>query len=206
MLILLQSFEHLPDGWHIERLKAALVVRGERVEALREPGATPLGEAIREILLSHKYAPICPRAELYLYEAARAQIVDERITPALAAGKIVLCDRFFDSTTAYQGYGRGLDIAMVETLNHTATGGLVPDCTFIFDVPIQDGLKRATRKGTPDRLESEDHSFHEAVREGFARIAQQEPDRVHLIDSTRSKEEVSEEIRTIALEVIDRVQ
>jgi len=130
------------------------------------------------------------RAELLLYEASRAQLVKDVIRPALVTGGVVLCDRFYDSTTAYQGYGRGLPLNEVRTINAFATDGLVPDLTIVLDLDVDTGLKRATASGA-DRLEAEERAFHERVRVGFHRIADDEPERVRLIDARGTVEQVS---------------
>ncbi len=169
-----------------QRLEAA----GVRVRALREPGGTAAGEAIRAILLDPASEGLDARAELLLYEASRAQLVAEVIEPALEAGEVVLCDRFYDSTTAYQGFARGLPLDEIESLNHTATGGLDPDRTLVFDIDPAHGLTRATHAGA-DRLEAEDLSFHEAVRNGFLKIAESHRDRVRVIDASGTIDEVS---------------
>lgn len=176
----------------------ALESTGLLVRPLREPGGTAVGEAVRAVLLDPEHAGLDARAELLLYEAARAQLVAEIIEPALDAGETVLCDRFFDSTTAYQGHGRGLPLDEIAALNRTATGGLVPDLTLVFDIEPVVGLERATRMGS-DRLENEDVGFHERVRTGFLAIAAAEPERVVVIDAAESIESVSEK----ALRVVE---
>lgn len=157
------------------------------VVLLREPGSTAVSEAIRAILLK-KSNRISDLTELLLYEAARAQLVSEEIDPLLAKGTIVLCDRFFDSSTAYQGYGRGLNRKLVQALNIAATSGLVPALTLVYDIPLATAVKR--RSINTDRLESEKLSFHRRVRAGFLKIAKQEPKRVKVIDTSKSSEEV----------------
>ncbi|MDZ4168941.1 MAG: dTMP kinase [Coriobacteriia bacterium] len=171
------------------RLQSAGVV----VRLLREPGGTAAGEAIRRILLDPDHDGLSARAELLLYEAARAQLVAEVIRPALEAGEVVICDRFFDSTTAYQGYARGLDLAEVRELHATATGGLSPDRTIVLDIDPAAGLARATAHGA-DRLEREDIEFHKRVREGFLAIAAAEPQRVRVIDASGTIEDVAARI------------
>jgi len=168
-----------------ERLEAA----GLRVLMLREPGGTRVGELVRELLLDPAHGAMTARAELLLYEASRAQLVGEVIEPALSAGEIVLCDRFADSTIAYQGYGRGLPLDEVRALNAAATAGLVPDRTIVLDLDAEHGLARATGEGA-DRLESEAAAFHERVRDGFRTLAAEEPDRVRLIDATGAPDDV----------------
>lgn len=169
---------------HIHALTRALEHAGYSVLPVREPGSSTVSEAIRSILLDTAHAGLTSRAELFLYEAARAQLVDEVIAPALARGEVVLCDRFYDSTTAYQGYARGLSLDNIANLNMIATADLIPDRTIVLDVPVELGLERAGRHGQPDRLESESREFHEAVREGFQAIAAQNPQRVRLVDAS----------------------
>jgi len=178
----------------IRSLARDLDAAGLSVRVLREPGGTAASEAIRAILLDPDHIGLDARAELLLYEAARAQLVAEVIEPALAAGEVVLCDRFYDSTTAYQGYGRGLPAAEIASLNASATGGLTPDRTLVLDVDPVLGLHRATRRGA-DRLESEDIGFHERVRAGFVAIARDEPGRVRVVDAGGSVEDVAEAVR-----------
>ncbi len=155
---------------------------GHAVTRLREPGGTRVGEAVRAALLDPAHVEMDPRAELLLYEASRAQLVVERIRPALADGDIVICDRFYDSTTAYQGYARGLSLDEIRVLNDVATDGLKPELTLLLDIDPARGLERAT-KGGADRLEAEDLAFHERVRDGFLRIAAEEPGRVVVVDA-----------------------
>lgn len=161
------------------RLEAADV----SVRALREPGGTVVGEAVRGLLLDPDNTGLDAFAELLLYEASRAQLVAEVIEPALESGEVVLCDRFADSSTAYQGHARGLPLAEVAALNDIATGGLFPDRTVLLDVEPALGVRRATSQGA-DRLEGEDLAFHERVREGFLAIAAEEPDRVRIVDAS----------------------
>ncbi len=154
-----------------------LQARGYPVALLREPGGTALGERIREILLHAADVPLSPHAEALLFAASRAQFVTEAIRPRLAAGMVVLCDRFADSTLAYQGYGRGLDLAALQAVLDFATGGLLPDLTFLLDLPAEEGLRRKQQNellsGLPDwdRFEQEQVAFHRRVREGYLRMA-----------------------------------
>ena len=166
------------------------------VVSVREPGSTALAESVREILLQPD-SEICGRAELMLYEAARAQLTNEVIRPALSRGAVVVADRFGDSSVAYQGYGRELGPEAVRLANDVATGGLVPDVTFVVDVPIEVGFAR--RGKDPDRIEREGENFHQRVREGFLAIAEAEPERVLVIDGTQSTEEVFSRARDILL-------
>jgi len=178
----------------LELLRTYLESQGYEVLATREPGGTPLAEAIRAILLDPANEALSPVTELLLYEAARAQHVAERIGPALEAGKIVLSDRFYDSTTAYQGAGRGLPLDNLSGLHAIATKGLEPDLTIVIDVPAALGLARATQGGS-DRIEREKIDFHERVRAGFLRIAREEPGRVKVMDGAKSVDEVAAAVR-----------
>lgn len=205
VLITFEGGEGAGKSTQIETLKTLLESWGHEVMVVREPGGTALGEQIRTILLSHEYEKMSPQAELLLYEAARAQIVSEVIEPALEEGIIVLCDRFYDSTSAYQGYGRALGTSLIDELNRFASGGLTPDATLIIDLPVEIGLDRAGRKGSPDRLETAGQDFHEAVRAGFLHIAAECPDRVHLIDGTRPLDEVAADVERIVTEALARV-
>lgn len=162
---------------------------GLMTEVLREPGGTRLGELVRDLLLDPSHGELDARAELLLYEASRAQLVAERIVPALSIGSVVLCDRFMDSTVAYQGHGRGLELDEVTQLNEIATAGVTPDLTILLDIDPALGLERATEVGT-DRLESEDMAFHARVRDGFLRLAAGEPGRIVTVDANGTPDEV----------------
>lgn len=179
-----------------------LRTRGWNVEVLREPGGVPIAEAIREILLDPANKAICTTSELLLYAASRAQLVHERILPALENGKAVLCDRFADSTTAYQGAGRGIDAAQIEQIHELANGGLWPDRTFLLDLPVEAGLERARHRGRADRIEQESLLFHQRVREAYIELARCHPERFIVLDATQSVEALAAEIRKIADEVI----
>lgn len=190
LFITFEGGEGSGKSTQIVRLARRLEAAGLSVRVIREPGGTAVGEAVRQILLHRDHSAIDPLAELLLYEAARAQLLAEVIEPALDAGETVLCDRFFDSTTAYQGYARGLSLELVATLNRAATGGRVPDRTIVFDIEPELGLGRATAQGA-DRLESEGMAFHRAVRDGFLALASEEPERVTVIDANGTPEQVS---------------
>lgn len=178
----------------IELLKIALEADGRTVVVTREPGGTPIAERIRDVVLDSANAGMVPMAELMLYEAARAQHVEELIRPALERGDVVLCDRFSDSTTAYQGAGRSLDEADLEALHALATGGLGPDLTILLDLSPTTGLERANSRGEADRIESESLKFHERVREGFLELAQKFPERLRVVDATRAVDAISAEV------------
>lgn len=158
---------------------------------IQEPGGTPFGRKIARCLKWTKEMDISPLTELLLFNASRAQLVAEVIQPSLANGKVIICDRYADSTTAYQSYGRGLDLAIVQASNTTATGGLKPDLTILLDTPPELGLARkATDK--QDRFEQEDIPFHNKVREGYLKLAGEEPSRWLVIDASQSREKIAE--------------
>jgi len=179
----------------------------DRLERLRvplaltlEPGGTRVGREIRRVLLDSRNQDLLPFAELLLYESDRAQHVKEVIGPALDQGKWVLCDRFFDATTAYQGYARGQDLAVIQALNERASCGIRPDITFLLDCPVKVGIKRALKRNEAllqkgqDRFERERVAFHEAVRQGYLTIAGEEPERFVVVDGMLAEEEVETEI------------
>ena len=170
----------------------------------REPGGTKIGEMIRRILLNPKNASLNDTTELFLFEANRAQVVGEIIKPALKGGKIVICDRFFDATMAYQGYANRFDRGMIRQMNEFATGGLRPHLTIILDISTREGLRRATRLRGKDRMEEKSISFHKRVRAGYIDISRKEPRRVKLIQ-TKSKVEMTQQlIKREVLRVIER--
>ncbi len=175
--------------------------RGHTVEFLREPGGTPIGERVRELLLDPAFSVMAPTTELLLYEASRAQIVAEKIAPALQQGYIVICDRFYDSTTAYQGYGRGINRELISELNQIAVNGCVPDLTLIFDASTST-LDRATQAGA-DRLEQEGDEFQAKVQAGFCAIAADDPERVKLIDAQGTPDEVHKRVMAVVTHVFD---
>ncbi len=173
---------------HIRFLARALREQGLEVVSLREPGGTSIGEALRGVVLDPAHGSMSDATELLIYEAARAQIVAEVIMPALDRGAVVLCDRFFDSTVAYQAFGRGIDRDFVDRANMFATGGLVPDRTLLLVCgDAASGLSRTAYRRNADRLELAGSAFHERVNEGFAAIAGEDPDRVRVIDSSGSR-------------------
>lgn len=164
----------------------------------RDPGGTSLGKQIRRILLNPEN-PVMPMTELLLYQADRAQHVEELILPALKSGTLVLCDRYVDSTKAYQGYARGIDLDLINTLSKMATGGLTPELTILFDIESADGLGRL-HPGGHDRLEREAIEFHHKVRDGYHKLAAQEPDRWVTIDASKPLTVVQEDLRKILME------
>ncbi len=186
---------------HIRFLAETLEARGHEVVRLREPGGTEIGEKLRNIVLDPGNAAMCDACELLVYEAARAQIVDQVVKPALERGAVVLCDRFFDSTTAYQAYGRGLSIDFVRKANEFACQGIVPDRTILLVPPsTRDGLLRATKNDGADRLEAAGVEFHDRVRRAFAEIAAADPNRIRTVHSADKKSKTS---RAIFAELAD---
>ncbi|MBM7866355.1 dTMP kinase [Heliomicrobium gestii] len=169
---------------------------GFSVVETREPGGTPVSEAARRVLLDPSLTGMAPMAEVFLYAAARAQLVTEVIQPALAAGAVVICDRFIDSTLAYQGFGRGLPMERLEAINRMATEGLTPDLTLLLDIDTEEGLQRARRRPEQaewqgaDRMEREAAAFHQRVRRGFLELAKKEPERVRRIPAGGAVAEV----------------
>tara|TARA_A100001037_G_scaffold148974_1_gene134568 strand:- start:24496 stop:25119 length:624 start_codon:yes stop_codon:yes gene_type:complete len=185
----------------LELLYSKMKSAGIPVLATREPGGTNLGKGLRDILLFSEKDSIDIGTELLLYEADRIQHVKEVIIPALEKGTNVLCDRFFDSTTAYQVYGRGLDFELVEKINKFASCGLEPDLTFLLQIPVSEGLKRANSNSLADRLEKEDLEFHEKVKNGFLKIASENTGRFNLITEGKDIETIHEEISKIVSKV-----
>ncbi len=193
---------------HIGFLAAVLEERGYEVVRLREPGGTHIGESLRNLVLDPANTAMCDRTELLIYEAARAQIVSEVIEPALARGAVVLCDRFFDSTVAYQVYGRGLSRAFVDSANAFACGNCRPNRTVLLAIAptakeglecatrntAEEGLERATHDAAADRLELAGADFHARVNAGFLEIAQAEPQRVRLVYSAEKKSDTARKV------------
>lgn len=181
---------------HITFLAQCLRAMGKEVLCLREPGGTSIGEGLREIVLDPNNSAMCDQSELLIYEAARAQIVKEVIIPALARGAVVLLDRFYDSTVAYQVYGRGLPESFVRQANIFACQGVHPCRTILLtaDAAAEVGLERATHHGEADRLEQAGASFHARVNSGFMRIAAENPARIRVVSSSGAKDETARKI------------
>jgi dTMP kinase len=166
-----------------------------------EPGGAALGKHIRKLLLNQGECRIDAKAELLLFAAARAQHVHEVIRPALAADRVVLCDRFFDATLAYQGFGRGLNLEFIKSLNHFSAAALAPDLTILFDLPVEVGLGRAIDRiahirGAPreDRFEREERAFHQKIRDGYLSLAKEEPGRFRVIDASQDVQAIHQEV------------
>jgi dTMP kinase len=188
---------------HIKRLAERLKGLGHEVLLTREPGGTPTGETIRGILQHEQSGEnICPETELLLFEASRAQLVRTVIQPALQRGAWVLCDRFIDSTTAYQGYGRGFDLETIGFLNTYAVGPCVPDLTLVMEVDVKTSRERLSQRNldqntTSDRIEREAIEFHERVHQGFLELAKRWPERIKVVNAMREQDAVAADIWTI---------
>lgn len=172
--------------------------KGKEVVLTREPGGKGLGEKVRDILLNYD-GEVSDRCESFLFLADRAQNIDIIVNPAVKEGKIVLCDRHIDSTVAYQGYGRGLNIDRINMLNNLATNGKKPDLTLVFDVDVETSMKRVGKE--KDRMESAGIDFHNRVRKGYLELAKQEPKRIKVLDATKSIEEIHKDVINILAEV-----
>ncbi len=199
LFISLEGGEGAGKSTQARLLAQFLTDRGHQVLLTREPGGTSLGATIRQLFLQGEY--LTPITELFLLMSDRSHHVNQLIRPSLLAGKIVITDRFVDSTVAYQGFGHGIDRDWIDQLNYQATGGLMPQLTFWLDVSPHIGLERASKKNpSQDRMERLNLEFHQSVRQGFTTIWQREPDRVKRIDGSLSVEFVSQSIRDFLIE------
>ncbi len=194
LFITIEGGEGVGKSTQASLLAERLAAAGLTVVETREPGGTPVGDRVREILLGPG-SRMDAMAELLLFEASRAELVAEEIAPALERGECVVCDRFFDSTTAYQVHGRGQPLELVRTLNLHASRGIAPDVTVLLVLEVGEALGRATGGGA-DRMEAESSAFHRRVADGFAEIAAAEPDRVVTVDAAGRVEEVAERVWT----------
>lgn len=192
-----------PDGSgktsQIPRLAEALRRAGYEVLTTREPGGTRIGDQIRSVLFDLSNTSMQPRSEILLFQASRAQLVDEVIRPALAAGQVVLCDRYADSTMAYQGHGHGMDLQQLAEIVRFATGGLKPDLTLFLDINVDEGLKRRDAGGDWNRLDDYDPAFHQRVYAGYQKLIAAEPARWERVDATRSPDEIAADLERIVL-------
>jgi dTMP kinase len=196
MFITFEGSEGCGKTTQLSALASFLQQRGYPVFATREPGGTPIGDQIRAILMGLQNTEMLPRTEILLFQASRAQLVEQVIRPRLAQGEIVLCDRFGDSTLAYQGYGyQQLDLDLLRQLVEFATGGLKPDLTLLLDVDVKTGLLRRANDGDVNRLDQYQLDFYLRVRAGYLEMARQEPRRWVIIDASRASQVVQEEIR-----------
>ena len=197
MFITLEGPEGSGKTSHIPYLVEYFREKGYIVFQTREPGGTSIGEQIREILHSLKNTEMHPRTETLLYQASRAQFVEQVIRPRLAMGEIVLSDRYYDSTIAYQGYGHQQDLEQVRALVRYATGGLTPDLTILLDVDVEIGLKRKQKADEWNRLDAYTVDFHRRVHAGYLKMVQQEPVRWRVVDAGREGQSVQEELRKV---------
>ena len=183
MLVTFEGIEAAGKSTLIAGLAEQFTARGDAVLVTREPGGTPLGDSLRGIFVDPAFA-IDPWAEVMLLNASRAQLIADVIAPALKAGTVVLCDRFFDATVAYQGFGRGLEVEVLLDVCLIATRRIAPDLTFLVDVPVALSATRVAARGDADRLEREDAEFHERVRAGYAQLAHRFSNRIVVLDGT----------------------
>jgi dTMP kinase len=201
MFITFEGIDGSGKSTQIQLLKEMLEKRNHIVTILREPGGNILSEQIRQLLLDSK-EQVDPRCELLLFTAARAQLVGSVIRPALEAGNIVICDRYIDSSVAYQGYGRGLSIESIESINDFATAGLIPDITFIFDLSVDDAAKRAGFRSNdnqtkPDRMERSGDAFFERTKQGYLEIAKKSDRNIFIINANDAMNDIREQVESI---------
>ena len=186
MLITFEGIEGSGKSTQVALLCEYLLEKGYSVVRTREPGGTLFGEALRKVLL-HRDMHIFPLSELLVFMAMRAQHVEQVIMPALQEGKIVLCDRFVDATYAYQGYGRNIDLGIIETLNRLVTKGIRPNLTVLLDVSVETGLTRKAESAPMDRFEIEDLSFHRKIRDAYVKLSEEDPKRFFVIDGAQEQ-------------------
>jgi dTMP kinase len=194
MFITFEGIEGSGKTTHVELLSNHLQEKGYRVVKTREPGGTPVGEALRKVLLM-KDLSVAPLTELLVFLASRAQHVQEVISPALDEGKVVLCDRFVDASYAYQGYGRGMDLGIIETLNRFVTKGVRPNLTILLDCSVEIGLGRKSADGSLDRFEKEELSFHRKIRNAYLELAKDDPKRYVVLSAKKDLAETQATIR-----------
>ncbi len=188
-----------------EDLYKELKNSGYTTTLFREPGGTPISEKIRKILLDRDNDTMAPLTELLLYEASRAQLVAEKIEPLLGTNGIIITDRFFDSTTAYQGYGRSISLQKIESLNNLVCKNAIPDRTYILNISWEESLKRkSTIPGRSDRMENQDLEFYSKIRKGFSELAQKHPHRIVILDGEQSQETIKKIILEDALKIIEK--
>lgn len=188
MFITFEGPEGSGKTTQIPQIENCLIDAGYAVFSTREPGGTSIGNQIREVLLANKNTEMHPRSEILLFQASRVQLVEQEIKPRLAKGEIVLCDRYADSTIAYQGYGHQIDLIQLNNIVNFATSGLKPDLTLLFDLDVEVGLARRQRDGGVNRLDSFELAFHQRVRAGYHELAAAEPDRWAIVDANQPPE------------------
>lgn len=198
MFITLEGPEGSGKSMQICQLADFVREKGFEVLATREPGGTFIGDQIREVIMRMENTMMSPRAEILLFCAARAQIVDEVIRPNLEKGVVVISDRYADSTLAYQGFGHGLDLAILKEILRFATGGLQPDLTLLLDVDVEEGLKRRRIGGGEwNRLDAQQIAFHQRVRQGYLKMAAEEPDRWRVVNARQKPDQVQKDLRLV---------
>jgi dTMP kinase len=188
--ITIEGIEGVGKSTNIDFIARLVETSGRRVVKTREPGGTPMAESIRDMLLAHGHEAVPDVAEMLLFFASRALHLHNLIRPALERGEWVICDRFTDASRAYQGFGRGLDMEMINTMADWVHDGLDPDLTILLDAPADVGLMRAGARGSADRLESEQASFYSRVREGYLELAAAEPERFCVVDASQGLDDV----------------
>ena len=193
----IEGIEGVGKTTQIEFIRSWLENNGHPTLTTREPGGTPMSESIREMLLAKRQESVHPMTELLLMFASRTQHYYGHIQPHLDKNYTVICDRYIDSTRAYQGYGRGVDLDVINGINNMTLQGVSPDLTFLLDIPAELGLARARNRGDLDRIEDETISFFNHVREGFLKLSRKEPDRIKVIDASGSMEQVQDQILKI---------
>ncbi len=198
-----------PDGagksTQIELLRKEFEKQGKEVLITREPGGNNISEAIRGIILNRAYDNMASETEMLLYAAARAQLVHEVIKPALGEGKVVICDRFVDSSAVYQGIGRGLGIEAVYEVNKHALAGIKPELTILLDLSAEEGIRRKKNQAELDRMEALDISFHRMVSEGYRELAKSDPERILSVDATLPVKEIHEKIMERVKDLVERI-
>jgi dTMP kinase len=202
MFITVEGTDGSGKSTQIEMMKDYINNKGIDVVLTREPGGTTISEKIRSIILDPENTKMADMTELLLYAASRAQLVDEIIRPAIEQGKTVIADRFIDSSYVYQGFGRGMGIEIIETVNKTAVDGILPNLTLFFDISPEIALERRTKLSGPDRIEKEEMDFHMRVYKGYKKLASDNPQRIVTIDSNRGVEAIAADVRKIIDAVI----
>lgn len=197
-----EGIEGSGKGTQVHMLYEHLIEEGYDVIATREPGSTAIGDIIRDALLNTKFDEMTPRTELFLFAAARAQHVEEVIKPALSAGKIVLCDRFTDSTLAYQSYGRGLEFQEVLRLADMAASSIVPDLTILLEISVEIAFNRITHERALDRIELADHGMHNRIAAGYLKLAERYSERFQIVDASKPQLEVHKAITKIVKDLL----